>query len=161
MPQLQDLSGQRFGRLVVESFSHRTPQYTYFWNCICDCGQTCKAWSASLKRGHKQSCGCFQREARSTNHATCGGMHGTPTWTSWNAMRNRCKGRSPHHKKAYTDRGITVCERWNVFNNFLADMGERPEGKTLDRIDNDKGYSPNNCRWATALEQRHNRRKVV
>ena len=157
MPRLIDLTGQRFGFLVVESFSHRTHSYEYFWNCICDCGTKCKAWSASLKNGNKKSCGCFQRDARKTNHRVHG-AYGTATWSSWSAMHRRCRGESPHHRKYYLDRGITVCDRWSDFNLFLSDMGERPTGMTLDRINNEFGYFPENCRWATALQQRHNRR---
>lgn len=86
-------------------------------------------------------------------------MVGTPTYRTWTAMKSRCNGNTDdYHKKSYHLRGITYCDRWEFFINFLNDMGKRPEGKTLDRIDNDKGYSKKNCRWATPKEQRANQR---
>lgn len=89
---------------------------------------------------------------------TTHGMTDSPTYVSWVEMRRRC--RSDRHRAEYRDRGITVCERWRKFENFLADMGERPDGLTLDRIDNDGNYEPGNCRWATPDQQSRNRRSV-
>lgn len=88
----------------------------------------------------------------SSNHAYRHGMHGTPTYKIWGGMLSRCYNRKVRIYKYYGGRGITVCERWKDFRNFYEDMGERPNGMQVDRIDNDKGYSPDNCRWATAKE---------
>ena len=86
-------------------------------------------------------------------------MVGTPTYYSWGGMIARCTNKKHNRYKYYGARGITVCDRWRLFENFLADMGVRPEGLTLDRIDNDKGYMPGNCRWATAIVQANNKQK--
>jgi len=106
-----------------------------------------------VKSGNTSSCGCLQREAV-TKH----GQAGTPEYQAWNSCRNRCNNPSYQGYADYGGRGIAVCDRWDDLENFLADMGPRPKGCSLDRIDNELGYSPENCKWSTQSEQGRNRR---
>jgi hypothetical protein len=165
-----DLTGQRFGRLLVLERALPSPSQTQaYWRCRCDCGNSTTTDGWSLRRGLTRSCGCLAREKASERarrgrarlrhgHARKGRY--SKTYTCWCGMRQRCRDPNARSYPWYGARGITVCARWRRFENFLADMGERPRGKTLDRIDNDGNYEPGNCRWATALEQIHNRRKA-
>ena len=149
-----DLTGQRFGRLVVERRSERTGH----WVCRCDCGTVKDVSTGNLRGGYIKSCNCIRREQLSAMRFKHGRGHEDYTYRSWVSMRSRCNN---SHKKKFEywgGRGITVCPEWDSFETFLRDMGERPEGKTIDRIDNDKGYCKENCRWATAKEQRANQR---
>lgn len=130
----------------------------------CDCGTEVEAFKNNVKRGHTSSCGCFRRSAtrrRSIKHGHAAGLEKTRAYTAWRNMRARCGKPGTKDFKNYGGRGITICREWEKFDQFLADMGEPPKRASLDRIDNDSGYSKANCRWAPRKVQNTNRRSVV
>lgn len=150
----QDLSGLRFGRLVVE---RRVPSITKNsrWRCVCDCGRHSDVSRCNLLRGHTVSCGCY-REAVNRKH----GMSDSPEFCCWKSMKQRCHRETHREYPLYGGRGISVCPRWRTcFEAFLLDMGRRPSSAhSIDRIDNDGDYEPSNCRWATSSVQTRNKR---
>ncbi len=154
--KLIDISGQRFGRLYVsERF---TDCKKTSWICVCDCGRRTVVNGSNLKSGRTRSCGCLEIESRIKH-----GLQSTPEYRSWQAMHGRCYNPTTNKWEHYGGRGIQVCARWHkgtpsALLNFVADMGKRPYGMTLDRINSDGHYMPSNCRWATLKEQRANRR---
>ena len=154
-----DLKGQRFGRLIVlEESSKRDKARNVYWLCQCDCGNTKEISGQNLKKGLTTSCGCYSKEvnlAKNTKH----GYYGTPTYKSWDKMMQRCTNQKCKEYVWYGQRGITICEEWKDFANFLSDMGERPAGTSIDRIDVNKGYFKANCRWASAEVQANNTRR--
>lgn len=162
-----DLTGQRFGRLLVLDRATNDAQGRARWRCACDCGNEAVITRHHLRDGRTKSCGCLRRDVASElNHthgfASKGGVK--PTYRIYRSMLSRTTNPRDASWKNYGGRGITVCDRWNParggsFENFLADVGERPaDNLSLDRIDNDRGYEPRNVRWATATEQARNRR---
>jgi hypothetical protein len=164
-----DLTGRQFGRLTVLCHVGSSPYGGTLWKCQCSCGNRCVKRDGSLKRGKTKSCGCLRRELTSERnhrgppalaHGHAAGGKCSREYISWRAMIQRCINPKRHDWKNYGGRGIAVCERWlHSFENFLADMGPRPRGLTLDRYPNNDGnYEPENCRWATASQQRANRR---
>lgn len=156
------LEGQRFGRLaVVRRHERNSLSGKAQWRCLCTCGGVAIATTGDLRSGATVSCGCFRKEQVGLSVHGHGrrGKHRSPTYHSWADMVKRCTNPRNWAWKYYGERGITVCERWMTFENFLADMGDRPEGLTLDRINNDGNYEPGNCRWATRKQQSENRRK--
>ena len=151
-----NISGERFGDLVAIRAVGKC-ETGYVWECRCDCGSVATATVAKLNSGKKLSCGCRRsRVTTERNHKH--GKSGTKTFRSWASMRQRCTNPSDGAFDRYGGRGIAVSPRWGTFANFLEDMGECPPGATLDRIDNEKGYEPNNCRWATRAQQNRNTR---
>ena len=159
MSTAKDMIGESFGRLTViaRAFTGK-PQAE--WYCECECGETVIARGDHLRLGRISSCGCFRREhGRSVGGITTHGESYSLAYSSWRAMLKRCTDESHISYKDYGGRGITVCDQWRAsFENFFSDMGDRPEGTTLDRIDNDGNYQPGNCRWADAKTQRSNQR---
>lgn len=154
----EDLTGQVFGRLTVMARSQNKGKKVC-WECRCSCGTGITVRADHLKRGAVLSCGCFRAEWVAENLVKHG-QYGSRTYQAWQNMRARVL---PEHPEAYLyfARGITVCPQWHDFEVFFADMGEAPAGLTLDRRENSKGYSKDNCRWATPKEQANNRRTNV
>ncbi len=159
MGKIIDLLGHDFERLhVVGKHSKRGSRW--LWECLCECGNTTKATSWDLRSGHTKSCGCLRKELNAMAGFIDGRMK-SDTWKTWRAMKVRCLYPSNPSYKNYGGRGIAICPRWLDFKNFYEDMGERPEGMTIDRINVNGNYEPDNCRWATRKQQQQNKRASV
>lgn len=157
MMPIRDIIGQRFGRLVAKRRDANGS-----WECACDCGNVSMVWLKHLGSGGTRSCGCLSAEIMAGN--TYGLRHGhasrlTPEYMAWRNIKSRCTNESTPGFHLYGGRGISFCDRWHVFENFLEDMGERPgPGHSIDRIDNSLGYSPDNCAWRDKKTQSRNTR---
>lgn len=165
MKRANDLTGQRFGRWTVIKYHGKDIRGRTTWACICDCGEHSVVRRDLLTRGLSKSCGCLSRELKAKRllkHGYCVNKqnNGNPTYVSWKSMKQRCYNTNADQYPDYGGRGIRVCDRWRYsFENFLADMGERPLGTTIDRINNNGDYEPGNCRWVNLSIQNKNKRK--
>lgn len=156
MAKVLDLCGHKYGKLSPVRFIGRDKHGHRVWECLCDCGSTKPVTVNHLRAGNVKSCGCssklLEMEAKKRDYRSF-----TKTYKTWNSMKSRCLHVSNPEYFRYGGAGITICDRWlESFDNFLEDMGERPEGLTIDRVDPQGNYEPNNCRWATANEQSYN-----
>ena len=155
-----NLMGQRFHRLVAIGKAGKSKDKQIIWQCLCDCGELTEVSSSRLRNGTIKSCGCLQREkARQAN--TKHGKYHSRIYSIWRNMITRCTNSNHEKYHNYGGRGITVCERWKIFENFYKDMGDPPDGLTIDRINVNGNYELGNCRWATKFEQEQNKRKKI
>lgn len=159
--QAPDITGQRFGLLVAIERLPINADRRHLWRCLCDCGTEAVRKPGHLLGGKSQSCGCARPHLRTHGNSTRASGQ-TKEYSTWSRMRSRCLNRKAADYKYYGGRGISVCERWQSFDAFLADLGPAPSpSHSIDRIDNDGNYEPGNCRWATKKEQSRNTRATL
>lgn len=157
----KDITGRRFGRLIAVEATDRRYRGSIVWSCLCDCGTVVSVNGCNLRSGASLSCGCLQKELAAKLGAKLLFVHGmcqSREHNTWASMIQRCTNKNATSYANYGGRGINVCERWLKFPEFYADMGDRPAGMSIDRIDNDLGYFLGNCKWSGRSEQERNKR---
>jgi hypothetical protein len=159
-----DLIGKKFGRLTVLERKENNIHNQTRWLCQCDCGNRLVVSGYCLTTNNTKSCGCLQKDIASntnTKHGHCKGGSLSKTYVIWAGIKDRCYCSGCKSYEHYGGRGIKMCDRWFDFNNFIEDMGEAPVGMSIDRINVNGNYEPNNCKWATSEEQHNNIRSNV
>ena len=160
MGKIINMIGQKYAKLTVLSQVGVNKSGEKMYECLCECGNIKVIRGNSIRRGLTTSCGCYRSQYisnKNKSHEQCD----NPTYKSWTAMKSRCLNPNTVAYQNYGGRGIKICDEWMDFNNFLRDMGDKPKGKTLDRIDVNGNYEPSNCRWASVKEQNRNTRQNV
>jgi len=161
MSKLNNLVGNKYGRLTIISchyeVSKNSHKNIHMSVCVCECGKTITTRTTRLISGITKSCRCLSTELTVARNKTHGDADSVE-YGIWCGIKNRCTNKNVKSYKDYGERGITICDRWLVYENFLADMGRRPKGCSIDRINNEGNYEPDNCKWSTRSEQQNNKR---
>lgn len=161
----KDITGQTFGRLTVLRYAGKSEDNRAMWECKCSCGTKIVTSGKSLRSGNTKSCGCLNIDKSTSRIVSLNTTHGeckTKLWHIWSGMLSRCESPSTKTNKTYQGKGIKVCEEWHSYETFRdwANSNDYKPGLTIDRIDSDGNYEPNNCRWATKAEQADNRKST-
>lgn len=165
MARKTDITGMKFANLTVLT-PNGSKNGSLCWDCMCGCGQIVNVRGPDIRRGRTKSCGCLnakmvsdRNKSQKRTHGHTSGGSPSRTYNSWHSMRSRCENPNNQNFKNYGGRGISVCQEWASFDAFLTDMGERPEGMTIDRIDVNGDYQKSNCKWSIWKDQCLNKRK--